>query len=79
MESSWEAETIDEDERRAREELRRLVADGKAQDVLNTYYFCKHSCDYVYDTLRFIAHQADSGVDPEIVNFARNLLDDWCK
>lgn len=73
MVSSEEAETT------ARRELQRLMDAGKAEAVLMTYYFCNTSCDYVYGTLQHIAYEADSGISDEIVNFARNLLDDWCK
>lgn len=71
--------TAEHPEFRAIEELISLIKDGRAQDVLTTYYFCKQSCDYVYGTLQHVAHEADSGIDFEIVNFARNLLDDWAK
>ncbi len=79
--AGYPAETIDEDERRAREQLKTLVAEGKAQEILGTWSFCKQSCDYVYGILRSIVHdgEADSGISDEIVNFARNLLDDWAK
>lgn len=73
MESSEEAET------RAKRELQRLIDAGKAEAVLTTYYFCNTSCDFVYDELQHVAYEADSGISPEVVNFARNLLDDWCK
>jgi hypothetical protein len=53
--------------------------EGKAEAVLMTYHFCNTSCDFVYGELQHVAYEADSGISPEIVNFARNLLDDWCK
>lgn len=63
----------------AERELNRLMAEGKARDILWTYAFCKQSCDYVYGILRHVAYEVDSGISDEIVNFARNLLDDWSK
>ncbi len=77
--AGYPAETIDEDEHRARGELQRLVTEGKAQDILNTYSFCKQSCDYVYGIVRDIAYDEHIGVHPEVKAFARNLLDDWSK
>lgn len=78
-----EAETTaEEDPERyaaARDHLMNLIRDGKAVDVLETYYFCKQSCDYVYGILRHVAYEVDSGISDEIVNFAQNLLDDWSK
>lgn len=76
--SSGVAETIDENERRAREELRSLVEAGKAQEILETWAFCKQSCDYVYGIVQQVA------TDPYLEgtgqqSFARNLLDDWSK
>lgn len=63
----------------ARDELMHLIRDGMAIDVMETYAEHKQSCGYVYGIVHHIAHEVDSGIDPEVVNFARNLLDDWSK
>ena len=63
----------------AEAELKELMRQGKAQAILATYYFCNQSCDYVYGILQHVAYEVDSGIDDEVVNFARNLLDDWSK
>jgi len=77
---SWvEAETIDENERRAREEIRQLVIDGYAQDLMNTWSYCSQSCNYVYSILHDVANAEFGTVSGDVRNFARNLLDDWSK
>jgi hypothetical protein len=75
--SSEEAE-ITAEEALAREMIQGLIRDGYAQDLMATWSYCSQSCNYVYGILVDIAN-ADSGISDEIVNFARNLLDDWSK
>ncbi len=77
--SSEEAETIAEHEKRAREELQRLVTDGKAIEILDTYYLCRQSCEYVYSIVHEIANASLGAVSGDVRDFARNLLDDWSK
>lgn len=77
--AKYEAETIDEEEQRARQELQRLVAEGKAQPVLNVYHFCRQSCDYVYGIVWDVAHDESLHMSEDVKAFARNLLDDWSK
>lgn len=61
-------------------QLQQLIQEGKAEDVLMTYSFCKQSCDYVYGILQHVAFDdSDGGIDPLVREFARNLLDDWSK
>ena len=77
MESSEEAETTAEEI--AKQLLLRAIERGKAEEIYTTWMFCKQSCDYVYGTLQHVVYETDSGISDEIVNFARNLLDDWTK
>jgi hypothetical protein len=83
--SSEEAATTDSgcvsSDRIARDILTSAMEQGKAQEIVETWSFCKQSCDYVYSIVQRIAYEgeADSGISDEIVNFARNLLDDWSK
>lgn len=63
----------------ARDQIMNLIRDGKAIELLNAYSEHMQSCAYVWGILQHIVHEADSGIDPEIVNFARNLMDDWSK
>jgi hypothetical protein len=74
-----ESVTDSADERAAREFLEDLIAGGRAVEIMHAYSEHGQSCSYVYGILQHVAHEVDSGVDPEIVNFARNLLDDWSK
>ena len=64
----------------AREELMQLIQDGKAIEVLDRYYTCIQSCEYVYGIVEHVAH-ADGmeTISDDVRNFARNLLDDWAK
>lgn len=59
------------------ERVNALVAEGKARDLLDTYYDV--SSQYVYDVLLYAANQPDDAQLVSAQNFARNLLDDWSK
>lgn len=63
----------------AAQQLQQLIQEGKAEDVLMTYAFCKQSCDYVYGILRDVAYDENPGLNPAVKAFALNLLDDWAK
>lgn len=76
MESLEEAGTTAKEQ--AKQILEGLIEEGYAEDILNTWAYCSQSCNYVYGILQDVAN-ADSGISDEIVNFARNLLDDWSK
>lgn len=63
----------------ARDQIMGLIRAGLAIELLDAYSEHKQSCSYVQSIVHHIAYEVDSGVDPEVVNFARNLLDDWSK
>lgn len=63
----------------ARDQIMNMIRDGQAIELLNTWAEHNQSCSYVWGIVQHIAHEVDSGIDPEVVNFARNLLDDWTK
>lgn len=63
--------------REAIERVNALIAEGKAEDLLDAYYDL--SMQYVYDVLVYAANQPDDAQLVSAQNFARNLLDDWSK
>jgi hypothetical protein len=63
----------------ARDEIMRLIQNGMAIDLLNTYSSCKQSCNYVYGILYHVAHDESDTICNGAKNMARNLLDDWSK
>jgi hypothetical protein len=63
----------------AAQQLQELIQQGKAQELMEAYSDHMQGCYYVYGILQHLAYEVDSGIDPEVVNFARNLLDDWSK
>jgi hypothetical protein len=63
----------------AEAQINQLMSQGKAREILEAYSEHRQSCAYVYGIVHHIACEVDSGIDPEVVNFARNLLDDWSK
>lgn len=66
--------------RAAREELEDLIEAGKAIEILDRYYTCKQSCEYVYGIVEHVAHSDDvETICNGTRNFARNLLEDWSK
>jgi hypothetical protein len=70
---------LPEEEVTARRYVEAIVADGGAKKLMEAYCIHNQSCQYVYGILQHVAYEADSGISDEIVNFARNLLDDWSK
>lgn len=69
----------DEQQRRYRDAVISLVNAGEAKNLLDCYSEHNQSCAYVYGILQHFAYEVDTGISDEIVNFARNLLDDWSK
>lgn len=63
----------------ARDQIMNLIRAGKAIELLDAYSEHNQSCSYVWGIVHHVAYEVDSGIDPEVVNFARNLLDDWTK
>lgn len=63
----------------AEAQINQLMSQGKAREILEAYSEHNQSCKYVWGIVQHVAHEVDSGVDPEVVNFARNLLEDWTK
>lgn len=63
----------------ARDQIMNLIREGRAIDLLTAYSEHNQSCSYVWGIVQHVAHEVDSGIDPEVVNFARNLIDDWSK
>lgn len=76
---------VEEDPERyaaARDQIMNLIKAGKAGkaiELLDAYSEHKQSCSYVWGIVQHVANEVDSGIDPEVVNFARNLLEDWSK
>lgn len=77
--SSEEAATTDKHEKLARAELQRLVTEGKAIEILDRYYTCMQSCEYVYSIVHDTAWHRDGEISRDVITFAQNLLDDWSK
>lgn len=63
----------------AEAQINQLMSQGKAREILEAYSEHSQSCSYVWGIVQHVAHEVDSGIDPEVVNFARNLMDDWSK
>lgn len=77
--SFGEAETIDEDERIAREYIKSLIREGKAKDIMDAYSSHMQSCYYVHDIIMSVAYDESLHMAEGVKAFARNLLDDWSK
>ena len=68
-----------DDELMAREYIQAMIDQGHAIALMDAFSEHSQSCHYVYGILQHLAYEVDSGISDEIVNFARNLLDDWSK
>lgn len=75
--SSEEAEITAEEI--AKQLLLGAIERGMADEIYNTWAFCKQSCDYVYGIVRDVAYNESLHLSEDVKNFARNLLDDWSK
>lgn len=56
-----------------------LVAQGKAEELMNAYSEHMQSCHYVWSLLVSVANDKSDGIHPNVKTFAANLLDDWMK
>lgn len=63
----------------ARDEIMRLIQDGSAIALLNTWAEHNTSCHYVWSILFDVANDSGTGVEQSVKNFAANLMDDWTK